>query len=173
MLEENFNHDMALYSDERMPLDILCRNQKEIKALFYALQQAEENIVKKHLAEDVMAKLLIHTLLEEEIFYPAISSEMISSDFMEAVMEMHHAIVMLLSEWVNMQPEDEHYMEKFKVLAEVVRHHFSAEEIELFPKVSGLNIDFAALTEKMEHRKEELESMLFRTMQPFVKEWRH
>jgi hypothetical protein len=55
-----------------------------------------------------------------------------------------------------MQPGDEHYDAKVKVLSEYVDHHVKEEQDELFPKAKKADIDTFELGAQLQERKQEL-----------------
>ena len=55
-----------------------------------------------------------------------------------------------------MDPEDDLYDAKVKVLSEQIEHHVKEEEKEMFPQAKKSEIDMVALVEEMAMRKDEL-----------------
>ena len=70
--------------------------------------------------------------------------------------EEHHVAKLLIAELDRMDGSESHFDAKFMVLAENVRHHIKEEENEMLPKAEKVKVDFDALAEKMERRKEKL-----------------
>ena len=72
---------------------------------------------------------------------------------MDEALEEHHVVERMIKELRKMQPKDERYRAKFKVLSEIVKHHVEEEESEILPKAEGTDLDFTALGEEaMEHK---------------------
>jgi hemerythrin superfamily protein len=59
-----------------------------------------------------------------------------------------------------MDPEDDLYDAKVKVLGEQIDHHATEEEDEMFPKVRKTKLDLVAMGEALQARKEELMASL-------------
>ncbi|MNR62254.1 hypothetical protein D3C85_1842250 [compost metagenome] len=55
-----------------------------------------------------------------------------------------------------MDPGDDLYDAKVKVLSELIEHHVQEEEGDLFPKVRKAKLDLVELGLRMAERKEEL-----------------
>lgn len=75
-------------------------------------------------------------------------------------LEEHHAVEVLLDELDGLQPSDERFAAKFRVISEIVLHHLEEEESDQFPQIRDqmdpAQLDF--LGEQMELRYEELRS---------------
>jgi hemerythrin superfamily protein len=116
---------------------------------------------KEKLKDKICKALIAHTTIEEEIFYPAVRGKIEEGEDMvdEAVVE-HAAAKDLIQQLQEMQPDDELYDAKVKVLGEQIEHHVKEEEKEMFPKVRKSGLDLLALGQEMAMRKQELMSTL-------------
>jgi len=140
-------------------VDMLKADHKKVKELFSEFEDADSPKEQKRIADEAMMELKIHTVLEEEIFYPTVRREIDDEDkIMEEADEEHHVAKMLIAELEQMQEDDEHFEAKFTVLAESVRHHIKEEEGEMLPRAKKTDVDMKALGEKMMERKEQLKS---------------
>jgi hemerythrin superfamily protein len=63
----------------------------------------------------------------------------------------------LIAQIQEMDPGDDLYDAKVKVLGELVDHHVEEEEKEMFPKMKELKLDLQALGEEMAARAAELQ----------------
>jgi hypothetical protein len=65
------------------------------------------------------------TTLEEELFYPAMKrhTDQDGKDLIAEAIEEHHVVTTLMDELKGLDPTDERYDAKFKVLMENVEHH--------------------------------------------------
>jgi hemerythrin superfamily protein len=115
----------------------------------------------QELVEIACMELQIHSILEEEIFYPAVRSQLADDDrdrhdlLNEAEVE-HETVDDMVAKLQELEPDDAMYAAYFRVLSEYVKHHVKEEETELFPFVKGLDLDLAQLGEDMRTRREEL-----------------
>jgi hypothetical protein len=142
--------------DRANAIDLLKGDHERMKALFRRFEKASSLPEKKRLADEAVLELKVHSLLEEEIFYPAIRQVIEDDSLMNLADEEHHAVKVLLAELSTMQGTESHFDGKFTVLTENVVHHMREEEEEMFPKAEMTDIDFDKLGVRMQRRKEDL-----------------
>jgi hemerythrin superfamily protein len=140
---------------------LLTADHKEVKALFKEydkLVKAEaEDTQKQELAEQICMMLTVHTMIEEEIFYPAAREELAKDQDLLDEAEVEHASAKdLIAQIRESSPSDDLYDAKVTVLGEYIDHHVKEEEKEMFPKVRKTGLDLEALGEEMAARKETL-----------------
>lgn len=116
---------------------------------------------KKYL-EAVEQEVKMHSLVEEEIFYPAFkdaSHEREDRDLYFESIEEHHVVDMLLPELSPLDGASDGFRAKAKVLHELIDHHAKEEEEQLFPRAQQLLGDeqLRELASRISRRKEELE----------------
>jgi iron-sulfur cluster repair protein YtfE (RIC family) len=145
--------------DDTDAISLLMEDHEHVKDLFEQFDTMTDRAVvsKKKLADEICNELTKHTIVEEEIFYPAVRGAGKEFEDMidEAVVE-HGSAKQLIAEIEAMDPGDDLYDAKVKVLSEMIEHHVQEEEGELFPKVRKSKLDLAALGEQMAERKEEI-----------------
>lgn len=141
-------------------VELLTQDHDNVKALFEKYEATGEraHATKKKLATQICLELTKHATAEEEIFYPAVretggdSEELVD----EATVE-HASVKDLIAQILAMEPGDELYDAKIKVLSEQVEHHVEEEESEMFPKAKKAGLDLVALGAAIEARKAEVE----------------
>lgn len=136
-------------------VSLLKADHDRIKELFDQFETARSRPARVKIVRTALAELKVHAALEEEIFYPAVRAK-VGKAVMNEADEEHHVAKLLIAELDAMDGSESHFDAKFHVLAENVRHHIEEEEGEMLPKAKGVKLDFAALAEKMERRKEKL-----------------
>ncbi len=142
-------------------IDLLKDDHRKVKKLLREFEAAGDRAyqTKRRIAEQVFAELEVHSRLEEEIFYPAVAATA-NKDGKELVaegIEEHHVVDVLIKELKALEPEDEQFDAKFKVLTENVEHHIEEEEGEMLPDAEKkLGREVEQLGERMQRRKEEL-----------------
>jgi hemerythrin superfamily protein len=137
--------------------DLLKKQHKEVKALFKKMEGTENARQRRQLLDEISQSLEGHTLIEEEIFYPAVrglETEKAEEMVLEAY-EEHHVVKLVLAELPKVNPEDERFEAKMTVLSELVEHHADEEEKEMFKTAQKLGKDeLESLGAQMEERFE-------------------
>ena len=137
--------------------DLLKKQHKEVKALFKKVEGTENARQRRQLLNEISQSLEGHTLIEEEIFYPAVrglETEKAEEMVLEAY-EEHHVVKLVLAELPRVNPEDERFEAKMTVLSELVEHHADEEEKEMFKAAQKLGKDeLDSLGAQMEERFE-------------------
>jgi len=141
-------------------IKLLKDDHAEVKKLFGQydkLAKAEAPASEREtLALTICDMLVVHTTLEEEIFYPAAREALGDEDDLidEAAVE-HASAKDLIAQIQSSDPNDDLYDAKVKVLGEYIAHHVKEEHDELFPKVKP-KLDTKSLGAEMLQRKNEL-----------------
>jgi hemerythrin superfamily protein len=138
-------------------VEMLREDHQKVKDLFEEFEKAEEDEEKLRIVRTALNELKIHAALEEEIFYPAVRELIEDDDQMDEALEEHHVAKLIMAELQDMEPGDEHFDAKFKVLAESVKHHIQEEESEILPKAEEMELDQEQLGKEMTERKTELQ----------------
>jgi hypothetical protein len=68
----------------------------------------------------------------------------------------HASVKDLIAQVKDVDPGDDMYDARIKVMGEFVKHHVKEEQTEMFPKVKKTRIDMMALAAQMAARKAEL-----------------
>jgi len=113
-------------------------------------------VEKSELAQKICLALRVHAQLEEEIFYPAARKATKDNDLLDEATVEHAGAKNLIAEIEEMEPGDDLYDAKVKVLGDQIRHHVEEEESELFPECEAARMDLNALGAQMVKRKAEL-----------------
>lgn len=138
---------------------LLKADHRKVEDLFDKFEKAREPGRKKELVEEICTELCVHTLLEEEIFYPACQGKVEDEDVVHESYVEHDGAKVLVAELRQSSPDDEFYDAKVSVLSEDIRHHVKEEEKRgegLFAQAKAAGLDLGALGERLAARKEEL-----------------
>jgi hypothetical protein len=141
-------------------ITLLKQDHANVKAMFQQYEELGERAFanKKKLADKICLELTKHATAEEEIFYPAVreASEESEDQVDEATVE-HASAKDLIGQLAHMDPHDDLYDAKVKVLGEYIAHHVKEEEGEMFPSAKKAGLDLNALGDQIAARKEEIE----------------
>ena len=139
---------------------LLKHDHREVEELFEKFENASGDGRKQKLAQQICNELKIHTIIEEEIFYPAFEGKIDEDDLKEAYVE-HDSAKLLINDIMAGGPDDEFYDAKVKVLQEEIEHHVKEEEEgkqSIFGQARQTDVDLKALLAPMQARKEELQA---------------
>jgi len=140
-------------------IELLKQDHREVEEMFEEyedLREVGDEATKKQLAQKICAALKVHTHLEEQIFYPAAREATSDNDLLDEAMVEHAGAKNLIAEIEVMDPADDLYDAKVRVLGEQIRHHVEEEEEELFSEVEDSDMDVAEVGDRLTARKAEL-----------------
>ncbi|MGI8841557.1 MAG: hemerythrin domain-containing protein [Caulobacteraceae bacterium] len=135
---------------------LLKADHKEVKGWFEDYEDLEGDTAKGALSAKICKALKVHAKIEEEIFYPAARAATDDKPLLDEAQVEHAGAKELIAQIEAMQPGDDLYDAKVKVLGEQVVHHVQEEEGELFPEARAAKMDLAGLGARMAARKKEL-----------------
>jgi hypothetical protein len=135
---------------------LLKSDHRKVETLFQQYENAASAADKTKLARQVCTELAIHTMLEEEIFYPACRVKGVDSDILDKAQVEHDGAKVLIAELMSQSPEDEFYDAKVTVLSDYIKHHVGEEEKPsggIFAKAREAGLDMGALGQRLQARK--------------------
>ncbi len=148
MADENYTDAIAL----------LKADHRTVENLFASFESAKDSARKEKLAKQICTELKVHSMIEEEIFYPALEGK-IEEDLLKEAFVEHDGAKVLINDIEAGAPSDEFYDAKVKVLCEEIEHHVEEEEkrVEgMFAQAREAGVDLVALRDAMLARKQEL-----------------
>lgn len=140
-------------------VSLLKQDHKNVKALFSKFESLGDAafVSKKKIAHQICLELTKHTIAEEEIFYTAMRDVGVDvKDMLDEATIEHAAAKDLIAQILNMEPGEDLYDAKVKVLSEQIEHHVKEEEGEMFPKAKKAKLDLVALGAAIQQRKDEI-----------------
>lgn len=145
-------------NDANDAIAMLIADHKKVKSLFEQFESLSDRskVSKKKIADQICTELQIHAEIEEQIFYPAVRAAIKDDDLMDEALVEHASAKDLIAQITEIDPGDELYDAKIKVLSEQIEHHVEEEEGDMFPKVRKAGIDLADLGAQMMTLKESL-----------------
>jgi len=137
---------------------LLKADHRKVEDLFEQYEKARSNDKKLALAKEICTELTVHTIIEEEIFYPACKGK-VEDDTMDEAYVEHDGAKILIAEIEDSRPEAAFYDAKIKVLSEDIKHHVKEEEQRsegMFAQAKDAGVDVEALGARLAARKTEL-----------------
>lgn len=146
-MSDKFNDAIAL----------LKADHRAVEALFEKFENAKGSR-KGEIAHQICTELKVHTMIEEEIFYPAFRGKIDDDTLDEAYVE-HDGAKVLINDLEASGADAEFFDAKVKVLSEEIKHHVREEEMPsdgMFAQCRRTDVDLVELGDRMAARKEEL-----------------
>jgi hemerythrin superfamily protein len=151
-------------------IELLKKDHQKVRELLDRLNETSERASKSRmeLLAKIEKELLLHTQIEEEIFYPAFRQGGQSAGNKEdeklyfEAREEHRAVESLvLPDLLKTDPTDSAFSGRAKVLKELVEHHAEEEESSMFPEARRVlgKEQLEELGLRMAERKKELLAM--------------
>lgn len=139
---------------------LLKADHREVEGLFEQFQSTRSDSRKQSLAQKICQALKTHTVIEEEIFYPAFLEATGDKDIHHEAEVEHEGAKKLIAEIEASGPEDDYFDAKVNVLSEMIKHHVREEEKSdgMFGEARKADMDLRALGQQLAERKSELMS---------------
>jgi hemerythrin superfamily protein len=140
---------------------LLKQDHREVEELFEQFEKAKGDGRKQKIAQQICMELIIHSKIEEEIFYPACEGKVEEDSLKEAYVEHDGAKVLIAEIAGGNGQSDEFFEAKVKVLQEQIEHHVKEEESgrdSIFSQARSADVDLKTLGEQMAARKMELKA---------------
>jgi hemerythrin-like domain-containing protein len=139
-------------------LQLLREDHRKVKELFRQFEEADNKATKRAIAETCFVELDIHSVIEEEVFYPAVRRQGNGTgEIVGRAEEEHHLVDNLMAELMEMEPGNMEFDAKFHILIENVKTHIDEEEAQMLPLAAEVGMArLEKLGERMEKRRAEL-----------------
>ncbi|HLG47007.1 MAG TPA: hemerythrin domain-containing protein [Reyranella sp.] len=140
-------------------IEMLKQDHRKVEGLFEQFESADEE-QKERLVEQICSELIIHTKLEEEIFYPACREAGVESEKLDESQVEHDGAKMLINDLLEADSDTPYFEAKVSVLKEMIKHHVEEEEEPsegVFAQAQEHDIDDADLAQEITERKQELQ----------------
>jgi hemerythrin superfamily protein len=136
---------------------LLKEDHREVEKMFDEFEQLDDEQEKLELFNRIATALKVHTQIEEEIFYPEERGD-VEDDMLDEAFVEHDGAKKLIAEIEAMEPGDQYYDAKVKVLGEYIKHHVKEEEQPggIFAQAKKGDEDLDEMGERVAARKEEL-----------------
>ncbi len=148
-------------------ITLLTEDHDALKKLLAEIKETTDRAEKTRgeLFSRIKMELTVHEVIEEEIFYPALKEHPRAKEIVLEGYEEHHVVDEIMGELEGLEPTDEAFGPKAKVMAENIEHHIEEEEGEMFKQARQVfdADELAELGERMAQRKESARQELFGT----------
>jgi len=146
-------------SDSQDAVALLTADHRAVEQLFEQYQGTKDQTQKSGLAHKICVELTVHSMLEEELFYPACREKGVEHDMLDEAQVEHDGVKLFVSDLMSSSVRASFYDAKVKVLGDMVKHHVAEEERAgdgIFAKASAAGVDMSALGQKISQRKPQL-----------------
>ncbi len=137
---------------------LLKADHRHVEDLFEKAEKAHGDR-KQALVREICTELAIHTMIEEEIFYPSCKGQIEDEHVLDEAYVEHDGAKVLIAELLQSDPDAEFFDAKVKVLSEMIKHHVKEEEKRaegLFAQARKAGLDVDQLGEMLMARKQAL-----------------
>ena len=138
-------------------LELLEEDHRKVEELFDEYDEMEgDNKRRGELADEICRELTVHAQIEEEIFYPRARAATKDDELIDEAIVEHGSVKHLIEEIEEMEPGEDLFDARIRVLEEMVKRHIQEEEEELFPELTSAGMDVEAVGQELARRKQEL-----------------
>ena len=138
----------------------LAEDHRRVEALFGSYVASADEAEKQKLVEEICTALIVHTAIEEEIFYPACREALPQDQIMDTAQVEHDGTKILIADLLDGDGDDPYRDAKMEVLAVQVGHHVDEEEKAkdgIFAQAAQHGADTDALANRLLERKQALQ----------------
>src|SRR3954447_25560202 len=139
-------------------ISLLKADHDEVEKWFGEFEKARSDGRKQELAQKICMALKAHTIIEEEIFYPAFLEATDETDIHHEAAVEHDGAKKLIEEIEAAGPDDDYFDARVTVLSEMIKHHVNEEEKRggMFAKARNSEMDLDSLGEQLQQRKQQV-----------------
>jgi hemerythrin superfamily protein len=148
-------------AEQHNALQLLTEDHRKVEALFADFEGAKGASRKAAIVAQICNELTIHVMVEEEIFYPAVS-DAVEEDLLKEAYVEHDGAKQIIIDLLDGSASDEFYDAKVSVLKEMIKHHVYEEERQrdsMFAQTHKGDVDLDKIGQAMVARKAELMAM--------------
>jgi hypothetical protein len=153
------NQDGQSQGNKANAVALLKADHRKVNTLFRQAMAENSAEKKAQLVREICTELIVHTKLEEEIFYAACREANVEDEMLDEAQVEHDGAKILIAELLQEQPDAPFYDAKVSVLSEYIKHHVGEEENPgsgIFARARAAKLDMNALGQRLQSRKEEL-----------------
>jgi len=109
-------------------IDLLRRDHEEVQLLFGEYSASDQDDIDnlEDLFQKIERALISHSEAEDQIFYAALDQEV--PELVRQARNEHRGVIQLLAEMLELEVDDDEFVERMDTLIDLVRSHISEEE---------------------------------------------
>ena len=147
----------AAATPSRDVLELLEEDHRKVEEMFDEFDELEGDDKRRgQLAKQICRELTVHAQIEEEIFYPRAREATKDDELIDEALVEHESVKHLIEEIEDIEPGEDLFDTRIRVLEEMVKRHIQEEEEELFPELASAGMDVEAVGQELAKRKQEL-----------------
>ena len=143
-------------------VDLLDADHKAVKKLFIDFNALCDDgaspDAKRQIADKICEALLVHTQIEEEIFYPAVRAGTGDEPLIEEATDEHAQAKETIAQIQAMDPGSDKYDDTVKRLGELIDAHVLEEREQMFLEARQSQMDLRGLAVQLFERKRQLKA---------------
>jgi hemerythrin superfamily protein len=140
-------------------LSVLRRDHRLAEELFAEFKRSAPQQLDP-LARRICKMLRVHTQIEEELFYPAVSRVLTEGELIAAAEQEHAEAKQTIAHIESLSSDHPDFKSAIATLAAQVAGHIRTEEQDLFAQVQGTSLDLIALGLALADRRDTLLDVL-------------
>ena len=131
---------------------LLETDHHRVEELFHEYKSAGDHEAKLHLAQIICMELTLHTMVEEEIFYPAFAQATGDQEMLEHALKEHQQVKDLIARVLTSENVDG----TIEAIKTHVLHHVEEERKGMFAKARACGMELATLGGRIQTRRAEV-----------------
>src|SRR5579863_8244475 len=146
--------------ESQSAVEMLKADHRKVEALFKEFETADEGR-RLEIIEEACEALIVHSLIEEKVFYPACREAASDEEPLDEAQVEHDSAKFLIADLMRARRGDPYRQAKVKVLAELIKHHIGEEEKPgsgVMAKAKAAGVDTPELARRLAETKQSLES---------------
>ena len=116
-------------------IDLLVQDHDKVENMFTRIEQGVTKENAQELFTKIYHELTLHSIVEEQIFYPAIAKNPSFKDLLKDAFSEHAEVKQQLGDISYLEPASAEWTKMMGKVWKELQHHINDEEEKLFPKV--------------------------------------
>src|SRR6476661_4602227 len=109
-------------------IELLVKDHDKVENLFTRIEQGVTADTAKELFTTIYHELTLHSIVEEQIFYPAIAKNPAFKDLLKDAFSEHAQVKQQLGDIANMEPASAEWTRMMGKVWKELKHHINDEE---------------------------------------------